>query len=84
MDFNTLPDAALKACLKDANLATHHGEITKILAVRTAKPAYTFRPKFNAKGGLVMPMVVYRNSAEEVIKIMQGLLADARWQNYSK
>ena len=38
MDFNALPDAALKACLKDYNLATHHGEIQKILAVRTAKP----------------------------------------------
>jgi hypothetical protein len=41
MDFNALPDAALKACLKDANMASHHPEITKILAVRTAKPKVT-------------------------------------------
>jgi hypothetical protein len=41
MDLNTLPDSALKACLKDAGMSQHHPEIQKILAVRSQKPKVT-------------------------------------------
>ena len=76
--------ATLNAMKKDPGFKDYLPVIETRIAVLKAKPAYTFKPKFNAKGGLVMPMVVYRNSAEEVIKAMQDLLADTRWQNYSK
>jgi hypothetical protein len=85
LDFNTITSVAtLNALKKDPAFKDSVPVIEQRIAVLKAKPAYTFRPKFNAKGGLVMPMVVYRNSAEEVIKVMQEMLTDPRWQDYSK
>jgi hypothetical protein len=85
LDLNTITSVAtLNALKRDPGFSTQVPQIEARIAVLKAKPGYTFKPKFNAKGGLVMPMVVYRNSAEEVIKAMQSLLADERWQNYSK
>lgn len=85
LDFNTITSVAtLNALKRDPGFATQVPQIEARIAVLKAKPAYSFKPKFNAKGGLVMPMVVYRNSAEEVIKVMQDLMADPQWLPYSK
>lgn len=83
--INTVTNVAtLKSMAKDPGLAQYVPVIEQRIAVLKAKPSYTFKPKFNAKGGMVMPFVVYRNSAEEVIKAMQDMLADPRWMDYSK
>lgn len=85
MDFNTLPDAALKACLKDANLASHHSEITKILAVRTAKPKVTVpedqKISVNHKG---FSSVIYLNKRYLAPVSYKGkrLFADAKFGGY--
>lgn len=85
MDFNTLPDAALKACLKDSNLASHHGEIQKILAVRTTKPKVTVpedqKISVNHKG---FSSVIYLNKRYLAPVSFKGkrLFADAKFGGY--
>ncbi len=84
MDFSAFNVPTLKSMLKDAGMVTHHPEIQKVLATKAEKPAYTFKPKFSEKGGIYLPMVLYRNSAEQMIQSLQGLLEDPRWKPYSK
>lgn len=84
MDFSNFNVPTLKAMLKDPGMSSHYPAIQQVIATKSEKPAYQFKPKFSEKGGLYMPMVLYRNSAEQTIEALQALLDDPRWKPYSK
>ena len=85
MDFSILDINTLKTLLKDANLASHHAEITKILAVRTAKPKVTVpedqKISVNHKG---FSSVIYLNKRYLAPVSYKGkrLFADAKFGGY--
>jgi len=80
----TLNDATLKSILKDPGQSESHPAVTVILAQRKAKPKYEFKVTFNDKGGVKLPFVIYRETAEQFIAALQAQLDNPQWQGYSK
>lgn len=80
----TLNDATLKMILKDQTQSESHPAVQTILAQRKEKPRYSFQVKFNEKGGIKLPFVIYRESVEGLIAALQSQLDNPEFKNYSK
>lgn len=80
----TLNNATLNQILKDQTQSESHPAVQVILAQRKAKPKYEFQVKFNDKGGVKLPFVIYRESAEAMIAALQAQLDNPEWLPYSK
>jgi hypothetical protein len=80
----TLNDATLRSILKDEAQKESHPAVQTILAQRKEKPRYSFQAKFNEKGGIKLPFVIYRESAPGLIAALQAQLDNPEFKNYSK
>ena len=78
----SMNDATLKSLLKDKTHEGSHPVIQQILATRKSKPKYQFKAKFNDNGGMKMPFVLYRETAEQFIEELQANLSNPEWKGF--